>query len=127
MGFRISNITFDCDDVLKVAGFWSAVMDRTLDEGSSDAFASIGGADIARSQPAMYFNKVGEPKVSKNRMHLDLINRDTTSVDELVRLGATVVAQTDWGFHGWTVLEDPEGNEFCVTAKAYEERTPTTD
>jgi hypothetical protein len=127
MGFRISNITFDCDDVLKMAGFWSAVMERLVDEGSSAVFASIGGGDVARSQPAMYFNKVEEPKVAKNRMHLDLINRDTTSVDVLVQLGATVVSKTDWGFHGWTVLHDPEGNEFCVAAKAYEDRTSITE
>jgi hypothetical protein len=42
------HITFDCDDVLMVASFWSAVLGRPLDEGSSELFASIGGADGAR-------------------------------------------------------------------------------
>jgi hypothetical protein len=123
MSFRVANITFDCDDVLKVASFWSAVTGRSIDEGSSEAFASIGGVDTQRSEPAWYFNKVEEPKAAKNRMHLDLVNPEQSAVDELVRLGATVVHQVDWGFHGWTVLEDPEGNEFCVAAKAYEDRS----
>jgi hypothetical protein len=123
MNCRVANITFDCDDVLRVAGFWSSVFGRSIDEGGSDAFASIGGTNVIRSEPALYFNKVEGLKTSKNRLHLDLINPDPSCVDELVQLGAKVVQRVDWGFHAWTVLEDPEGNEFCVAAKAYEDRT----
>jgi Glyoxalase-like domain len=60
MAARIGNIAFDCDDVLKVATFWSAVLGRPLDKGSSELFASIGGADEARREPAWYFEKVPE-------------------------------------------------------------------
>jgi hypothetical protein len=123
MNFRVANITFDCDDVLRVAGFWSSVMGRSIDEGGSETFASIGGTDFVRSEPAWYFNKVEESKTSKNRLHLDLINPDPSCVDELVQLGAKLVQRVDWGFHAWTVLADPEGNEFCVAAKAYEDRS----
>lgn len=122
MGFRVSNITFDCNDVLKVARFWSSVLGRALDEGSSEDFASLGGADIVRSDPAWYFNKVDEPKLTKNRMHIDLVNPDASSTEQLVAQGATIVRHVDWGFHGWTVFEDPEGNEFCVARKTYEDR-----
>src|SRR5271163_1977295 len=121
MGFRVGNITFDCDDVLKVAGFWSALMNRPIDDGSGEAFASIGGSDTERSEPALYFNKVPGLKSAKNRVHLDLLNPDPSAVTELLALGARVVDQHDWGFHGWTVLEDPEGNEFCVAAKSFEQ------
>jgi hypothetical protein len=117
---RVGNITFDCDDVLKVAGFWSAALDRPIDDGSTEVFASIGGADTERSEPAWYFAKVAEPKRAKNRVHLDLVSPDPSAVVELVALGARVVDRHDWGFHGWTVLEDPEGNEFCVAAKSFE-------
>jgi hypothetical protein len=34
MAARLGNITFDCDDVLKLAAFWSAVLGRPLDKGS---------------------------------------------------------------------------------------------
>jgi Glyoxalase-like domain len=121
MGSRLGNITFDCDDVLKVAGFWSTVLNRPIDDGSNEDFASIGASDVQRSEPALYFNKVPELKRSKNRMHLDLFNPDPSAVAELVASGARVVDQHDWGFHGWTVLEDPEGNEFCVATKSFEE------
>ena len=48
MTIRIGNIAFDCDDVLRVANFWSTVLEGPLDEGSSDLFASIGGTDGER-------------------------------------------------------------------------------
>jgi hypothetical protein len=123
VSFRVANITLDCDDVLKVAAFWSAVLNRPVDEGSGDAFASIGGADTERRESAWYFNKVDEPKRAKNRLHLDLVNPDPSAIEELVSLGANVVNVTDWGFHSWTVLVDPEGNEFCVAVKTFEDRT----
>jgi Glyoxalase-like domain len=86
MTARLGNITFDCDDVLKIAVFWSALLSRPLDEGSSEWFASIGGTDANRQEPAWYFNKVPEPKRAKNRIHLDLVNPDPAAVGELVRL-----------------------------------------
>ena len=93
MAARLGNITFDCDDVLKLAAFWSAVLGRPLDKGSSEFFASIGGADGERREPAWYFSKVPEPKQAKNRVHVDLVNPDPAAVDELVRLGAAVIGQ----------------------------------
>jgi hypothetical protein len=121
MRARIGNVTFDCDDVLRVAAFWSAVLDRPLDDGSSEVFASIGGADAARQEPAWYFSKVPEPKRAKNRVHLDLVAPDPSAVDELVSRGATVVGQhqVGGGRHSWTVLQDPEGNEFCIATKSF--------
>lgn len=121
MTFTIANIALDCNDVLKVASFWSAVLERPLDNGSSTEFASIGGADGARHEPAWYFNKVPETKRSKNRLHLDLVNPDPSAVDKLMGLGAIVVSQEQLRgqHHHWTVMQDPEGNEFCVAAKAF--------
>jgi catechol-2,3-dioxygenase len=119
MGTRIGNVAFDCDDVLKMAAFWSAVVGRPLDKGSSELFASIGGADGRRREPAWYFNKVPEPKQAKNRVHLDLVNPDPAAAGEFVRLGATVVGKHHIGSHSWTVLQDPEGNEFCVAAQSF--------
>jgi hypothetical protein len=116
----VGNITFDCDDVLKLSQFWSAALGRPLDPGSSPGFASIGGADAERAEPAWYFEKVPEPKQAKNRMHLDLTDPDPSAVDRLVALGASVVARRAIREHGWTVMQDPEGNEFCVAAKSFE-------
>jgi hypothetical protein len=119
MTTRVGNITFDCTDVLKLAAFWSAVLGRPLDKGSSELFTSIGGADAGRQEPAWYFNKVPEPRQAKNRVHVDLVNPDPHAVDEIVRLGATVVGEHRIPGHSWTVLQDPEGNEFCIAVKAF--------
>jgi catechol-2,3-dioxygenase len=118
---RLGNITFDCDDVLKVATFWSTVLGRPLDRGGSELFASIGGTDATRAEPAWYFTKVPEPKRAKNRVHLDLTTPDPSAVDDLVALGATVVGEHEvpGANHRWTVMRDPEGNEFCVAAKSF--------
>lgn len=121
MAARIGNVAFDCDDVLKVAAFWSAALGRPLDKGSSEQWASIGGTDGGRQEPALYFNKVPEHKRAKNRIHLDLVNPDPSAIDELVRLGATVVSthRLPQDIHQWTVLQDPEGNEFCIADKSF--------
>lgn len=119
MAMRVGNVTFDCDDVLTVARFWSAALDRPLDPDSGPYFASIGGGDPDRAEPAWYFEKVPEAKSAKNRMHLDFVDPDAAAVARLVALGASVVAEHTLGSHGWTVMQDPEGNEFCVASKSF--------
>lgn len=119
MALRVGNVTFDCDDALVVGRFWSEALGRPLDEGGDEGFASIGGADPARVEPAWYFEKVPERKTAKNRVHLDLFDPDPSAVERLTALGATVVAEHEMAGHGWTVLQDPEGNEFCVAAGPY--------
>lgn len=119
MAAKIGNIAFDCDDVLKMAAFWSAVLGRPADKGSSEFFTAIGGADAERREPALYFNKVPESKQAKNRVHLDLVNPDPSAVDKLVRLGGTVVGKHQITGQRWTVMQDPEGNEFCIAAKSF--------
>jgi hypothetical protein len=111
---KFGNIALDCHDVLRVAQFWAAAIGRPLDPGSSPEFASIGGGDTERREPAWYFEKVPEYKTAKNRMHLDLIDPDPAGVDRHAALRATIVARHSIGQHGWTGMQDPEGNEFCV-------------
>lgn len=113
MTLRLGNITFDCADPPAVAAFWSAALDRPVDDGASEYFASIGMNDP--SQPRWLFLKVPEAKTAKNRMHVDLVADDRTAeIERLVALGATHVGDKDeWGF-SWSVLNDVEGNEFCV-------------
>lgn len=120
MSLRIGNITIDCHDVLKVAWFWAAALGRSLDPRSGPAFAAIGERDANRVEPAWYFEKVPEQKSAKNRVHLDLVDPEL-SVERLVALGASVVAEHEIrdGQHRWTVMQDPEGNEFCVATKSF--------
>lgn len=64
------------------------------------------------------FQDVPEPKSGKNRVHYDVHSggEDIDRLrDELVERGATYVASHNQGPFRWHVMQDPEGNEFCVS------------
>ena len=63
---------------------------------------------VEASGPAFWFNRVPEPKTVKNRVHIDVFG----DVDDLSAWGAGLLARHE----RWTVMSDPEGNEFCVFA-----------
>lgn len=115
MAISIANLTFDCSDPERVAAFWSAALALPLDDGASEFFASI-GMSTSEITPNWLFLKVPEAKAAKNRFHLDFESDDPAAeVRRLVELGATHVADKDeWG-HQWSVMNDVEGNEFCVS------------
>lgn len=125
MAVRIASVTFDCADALKVGWFWSAALGRPLDSDASSDFATIGfagrrdtvgWAPVEREKdPTWMFVKVPEPKTAKNRMHLDVMATDPhAEVARLIELGATQVSDMEEYGYTWTVMADPEGNEFCV-------------
>ena len=121
MSLRVGNITFDCRDALVTGTFWSQALGQPLDPGGSSGYCSIGRGDPDRTKPAWFFEKVSETKTSKNRMHLDFVDSDPSAVERLVALGATIVAEhtVEGVDHDWTVMRDPEGNEFCVSSTTY--------
>jgi NAD(P)H-hydrate repair Nnr-like enzyme with NAD(P)H-hydrate dehydratase domain len=123
MTVKIACVAFDCADALVVGRFWSAAVGRPLDPGESSEFASIGFAGrrvregwgpVARdADPTWLFARVPEPKAGKNRLHLDVIATDPEAeIARLVGLGATRVEDRDEYGYSWTLMTDPEGNEF---------------
>jgi hypothetical protein len=93
-----------------------------LDPNPSSDFAAIGMTEHRDvrgwrldGDPTWLFARVPERKTAKNRMHVDLAAVDQEAeVARLVELGAKRVTDMDeWGYQ-WTVMQDPEGNEFCV-------------
>jgi predicted enzyme related to lactoylglutathione lyase len=114
----VLNVTFDCHDPQAVATFWSAATGYSLDEVKAPGNNHwVATAPDAR-WPRLVFVSVPEPKVVKNRVHLDLIPvaRDQDEeLGRLVGLGATIVDDRRTSSPGgWVVLADPEGNEFCL-------------
>jgi hypothetical protein len=138
-------LTIDCVDSTPMVEFWSVALDyvpapppeghaswreyylsvgvpeQELPEGDcTDRIVDPSGEGIR-----IWFQTVPEPRSpGKNRLHLDLYPGGGRAVDraarrpaidarvaELVGLGATVLHTTD----DFTVLADPEGNEFCVS------------
>ncbi|MEU3253722.1 VOC family protein [Streptomyces sp. NPDC006997] len=65
----------------------------------------------------LLFQRVPEPKTGKNRLHLDLhpgAGRRADEVERLRGLGASVLREVKEAGGEWVVMQDPEGNEFCV-------------
>lgn len=113
MSIRPTNITLDCDSPEQVAAFWSEALESPIAEGASPYFASI---HHDASELNFFFIKVPEGKEVKNRLHIDFETADVEAeTARLVGLGAEKVADKDEWNHQWTVMNDPEGNEFCVS------------
>ena len=114
MSSLVDALNVDCRDPRLLADFWSEVLGYRLEEADEQG-ASIVPAEGA-SGWAMLFFVVPEGKSVKNRLHLDLSPPETMAaeVERLVAAGATVQGRVDEGGSFWTVMLDPEGNEFCV-------------
>ena len=97
---------------------WEEALDSMgIDRSDPDrAFAIV---DPDGAGPRVFFLKVPESKSAKNRVHLDV----PVSADDLQEraaaleaIGATRVGEHDEAEGHWITLQDPEGNELCLTA-----------
>lgn len=139
---RHVQVTFDCASPRAVARFWCEVLgyepvpppdgfatwedvDATLPTAERDAW--FAASDPTGAGPRLYFQRVPEGKVVKNRIHLDV--RVATGMtgaarvaaldaegDRLVALGASRVQllEADDENEACLVMQDVEGNEFCL-------------
>ncbi len=138
-------MTIDCADPARLAEFWAQALRYQLqpppegfaswpealtawgvpeeDWNSASAIVDPDGAG-----PRIFLQRVPEPKPGKNRVHLDVgvsdgadtpVERKRSqvlpTVERLRGLGATEVRQVEEMGSFWVVMQDPEGNEFCVT------------
>jgi predicted enzyme related to lactoylglutathione lyase len=114
VALRPDALVFDTRDPMVEAIFWAGALGFDLDPDSDRTDAHI--SDPSALTSGAFFQAVPEPKVVKNRVHLDL--RPTTTmaeeVERLRHLGAAPTRFVDEGHGSWTVMGDPEGNEFCV-------------
>lgn len=121
MTSQIAAIAIDALETRLVAEFWCAVLGwRILEE--DEEGISIGPSGGAG--PTIDVFRVPERKTVKNRVHLDLRADGTSTADELERLeglGARRVHVGQGPEASWTVLADPEGNEFCLLARSVQE------
>lgn len=78
---------------------------------------AVAASDPEKKGPRFYFQRVPEPKVAKNRVHLDIpVEQDQldAEVQRLQAAGATLAGFDSHPGHRWAVMRDPEGNEFCL-------------
>ena len=134
MSLRVTEVVIDCADHGRVVDFWAAALGYERREVNEQYVALVptarepgpepgarpgpepgAGPGSEPGLPPLLVQKVPEPKTAKNRVHLDFRAEDMADeVTRLVGLGATVIAERSLGDFAWTVLADPEGNEFCV-------------
>ncbi len=107
-------LVVDSAHPLEIAQWWADRTGGTAHTRDNTEFVWIEGAS---GFPYMFwvFTQVPEPKTVKNRVHWDVTLLDAT-VGDLVSNGATLLRAEDNEVQ-WTVLADPEGNEFCAFAQ----------
>lgn len=114
MTSQIAALAIDARDPRAVADFWCAVLGWVVTE-VDGGVVSIGQAD--GSGTGIDVLGVSELKTIKNRLHLDVRADGVTRAEELQRLLGLGATRVDVGQDldvTWTVLADPEGNEFCL-------------
>jgi Glyoxalase-like domain len=114
MPVRLHHIVIDAHDLPGLARSWAQAPGWKILSGR-DREIVIGTDEYAPA--GMCFMAVTDPKTVKNRVHLDLTSsaqdRDQ-EIERLLPLGARRAGIGQTGAESWTVLADPEGNEFCV-------------
>jgi hypothetical protein len=137
-------VVFDAADPPRLAAFWGEAIgyqEEPPPEGFDSWEAWAVANDLPREDrdkyasrvdpdgvgPRLFFQRVPEPKTAKNRVHLDLAvsggrgtpdeqrrARVAAAVERAVAAGATTVKEYEEAGQHWVVLQDPEGNEFCL-------------
>ncbi len=117
MNIRIQCLVIDSHNCPALARFWADALGWrvTYEDAHQSVVEPPEGSPEVDVAPDLLFVKVPDDKTAKNRLHLDLRPADQAAeVSRLVGLGAqpATIGQDD--DVKWTVLADPEGNEFCV-------------
>jgi hypothetical protein len=125
----LRSIVFDCSHPGALARWWDETIPRyhlrpyteegvawLRDHGIEDVMDDPSVVlDPEGDGPTIWFNRVPEPKVTKNRVHIDVNLTGEDEIERLVARGATVLrplgAVPD---EPWAIMADPEGNEFCA-------------
>lgn len=108
-----SGMVFDCADPITLARWWAELLGTEVVT-ESDDFCVVRPPEGRKT--TISFQKVPEAKQVKNRAHPDLVVGDKiAAVARAVQMGATQLDDYTWGGGwSWTVMQDPEGNEFCL-------------
>jgi predicted enzyme related to lactoylglutathione lyase len=109
----ITAVTLDTTDLERAERFWSTVLGLEVVQ---RAHPYVYLSRICPGGPYLALQQVPEPKTAKNRLHFDVRVPDRAAAAEsIAALGGSVLGEHQEGdFPTWTVVADPEGNEFCI-------------
>ncbi|MET8849485.1 VOC family protein [Amycolatopsis sp. NPDC004625] len=121
MACRITGLVLDCHDLDRLAEFWCAVLGYEVIGHEPDGLElGVPGARPGDGPPTLILARSENPRRGKLPLHIDLNPAGTGQETELARLTALGARPADVGQTGeesWVVLQDPEGNEFCLLRK----------
>ena len=113
----VTTVMHDTGDLAAACAFWCALLDLEVvfEDGTFAYLGQLGGEE----SPRLAFQQVPEPRLGKNRLHLDVRVPDRVAAEErIVELGGSKLGERQEGdFPVWSVMADPEGNEFCIYAE----------
>jgi catechol 2,3-dioxygenase-like lactoylglutathione lyase family enzyme len=121
MACRITELVLDCRDPDRLAEFWCAVLGYEVVGHEPDGL-ELGppGVRFGDGPPTLVLARTEHPRRGKLPLHLDVSPAGGDQETELARLLALGARPADVGQDGsesWEVLQDPEGNEFCLLRK----------
>ena len=105
---RVFALCVDSAEPEALARWWASVLGGDIGPGTDGTPRWLHGA-AGLGAITMKFVRVSDERVVKNRWHWDVTTAD---VEALVAAGATILRRPDDEIQ-WTVLADPQGNEFC--------------
>jgi len=111
---RIASIMINAVDAVRLSEFWSGLLELPV---ASRHPEFIWLEAPAPGTPQLAFQQVEAPTEGRRRLHLDLHHPESAVFRRRAEsLGARFVEGHDIGDFHWDVMEDPEGNEFCIAA-----------
>jgi predicted enzyme related to lactoylglutathione lyase len=112
---RVGSVVINCNDIETVVSFWKELLGKN----ETQRFPGFVWLErMGDGGPALAFQQVPETKTGRNRLHIDLSTKDREALIARVEsLGGSRIEDHEiQGFH-WTVMGDPEGNEFCIAGE----------
>jgi len=113
---KIGSIVIHCFEFDKMVEFWEKALNYHPREPKTEDWAIL--TDPEKTGPNLAFQKRDKKRDRRNWIHLDLYTSDQENeVKRLLSIGAK---KYDWRYEGdadYVVLEDPDGNLFCVVQK----------
>ncbi|WP_410638879.1 VOC family protein [Amycolatopsis sp. lyj-346] len=121
MACRITELVLDCRDPDRLAEFWCAVLGYEVIGHEPDGLAlGPAGTRFGDGPPTLILAQTDDTRRGKLPLHIDVSPAGVDQQTELARLTALGARPADVGQTGeesWVVLQDPEGNEFCLLRK----------
>lgn len=114
---HVGSVVIDCNDLPAMLAFWSAALGYVpRDDPPGEDFVVLRDPTGVRVNVSLQL--VPEPRAGKNRLHLDLYTpHPDGEVRRLLALGATLAPRLAEPGEDFVLMQDPEGNVFCVVDK----------